>query len=325
MKIRLHLMFLFVVAAFFACKKSNPVEPPEEVKELQLVKIIAKQSVVGQPAFAKRVLSFSYDSQNRVVKVIQTFTDLPAGTGGWNDGAFDSYEYDAAGRLVKNSMNRFKDSGSSVVELTQYEEFAYDAQGLVSKATVFSKRQGPPDGAYAFRPTGYTAYRYNDQQQIAERKWYVQVGYDGSNKEVYDLRNIERYQFDAAGNLTKVNSFSVYNGIETQNQETKYNSYDTRKNPFYDRAIVTGNGLVPFILSKNHPLDVTITGYSNLIGLENLVSTRKYSITANGDYISSIKQDDVVKYYVMGAGGAAPTVQTRVEAIEWGFEYRDKP
>lgn len=318
-------IYYFLCLVFFAglssCKKTTAPDESNPVDK-QLVKVIVKQNIAGQPDMGKNVFSFTYEGSGRIVKVTQTVTDLPAGSGSWMNGAFDSYEYDGAGRLLKNSMSRFN-SSNNIIELTQYDEYAYDAQGLVNKVTFFTKRQGPPDGTSKFRPTGYVVYSYNVQKQMVDQKSYVQINYDINNKEVYELRNIRKYQYEASGNLMKISFFSVYNGVETLDQETQYKSYDTRKNPFYDKVLIVENGLIRFSVNKNHPLDITTTRFSNLPGVANIVSTNKYSVTAQGEDLSSVKEDFVLKNYVGGTD--APTVQTQTGTIDWTFEYVDKP
>lgn len=310
--------FLFGIIALYGCKKStSPVDEPLAVERL-VNRITVKELGTTPPIPGKSEFIFSYDANKRVVKVTRNLIELPAGVEAKNNGEYDSYEYNGQGLLSKNSLYRFN-LGTLVLELIQYFEYTYDAQGMLNKVTSFTRRQGPPDGSIVFRPGAYDTFRYNEQKQLTEQQSFTFSGYDVVNKETYRLMNIYRYQYDAAGNKAKRSS---YTEAGRPVDEIAYNKYDTRKNPFYNKFIAI-SGFVSFSTDQNHPLEISITGFTNEIGAPDLNSTRKFTISySNDDYPVAIKEEAVYKNYVLVSGSSVPVVQTTNKAYDWTFEYK---
>ena len=310
-----------------ACKKSETPKKEEEPKKEWLVdKVSIRQVVEGEPAPRwTHVLTMVYDDQFRIVKISQSFPDIPTGGFTPTNGTYDTYEYDATGKLTKHNLYRRRNSQmSELVEHTEYYAYEYDALDIPSKITRYTLRQLPPVGALGFSPYSYNTYVYNLQKQLTEVKYYWKSFDDYAGNTEYLFQSRYTYNYGNNGNLISTIHYDTYTGTPGDKlSETRYNSYDGKTNPFFNAAAYSAS-LIPFQLMAELPLDISIIGNGELVGLPNASSTRKFTIKRN-EYDLPVTLEETFDYKNIVNGPAGWIIQQGQKGTtEYTITYKEK-
>lgn len=328
---KIHLFtFLMLTSGLFilqACKKSETPEKEEEPKKEWLVdKVSIRQVVEGEPAPRwTHVLTMAYDDQFRVVRISQSYPDIPAGGSTPADGIYDTYEYDATGKLTKHNLYRRRNSSmNNPIEHTEYYAYEYDAQGLPSKITRYMLLQLPPTGALGFSINSYSTYTHNAQKQLTEVKYYWKSYDDFAGNVEYLYQSRYTYSYGNNGNLISTIHYDTYTGTPGDKlSETRYNSYDGKANPFFSAAAYSASP-IPFQLLAELPLDISIIGNGELVGLSNASSTRKFTVKRNEhDFPTTIEEIFDYKNIVNGSSGWM-IQQGQKGTIEYTITFTEK-
>lgn len=220
---------LLVITSFASCKKDD-IEPPEEPKEIFLLKELETQTDITQ---------FTYNDKNQIVGG-ENYVKSINGSTPFNTWFKVIYQND---RPVEVHGRSEKDP-----DFTKQTELFYDDKGNIIK-TYFT---GFPDTTYRFRYNNYgKMIFFSMKTYIGLRE--TEFGYDGNG-------NLQQDDKDSTTQWT------ANDGIRIDSTYFTYHyTYDDKKNPFsYNNTgqFLAAMGMISeeemeLLLSQNNPL-----GYS---------------------------------------------------------------
>ncbi|GAB3413869.1 hypothetical protein [Niabella aquatica] len=206
----LSLLLCFALS-FIACKKDKP-----DNHKNYLTKITTSASVI----------SFTYNSEGRLVKEETAYTSVP-----WPTRFVEYSLFNAQGLPQRATHYNASDPGNKM-----YQESEYDSQNRITKRTSLFNEGGT---LVVFR---YATFTYSGNLVI--RRYYDNVGV---------LIDWSEYSYDNSGNLIFQRN---YNESGVQMSRVDYTSYDDKRSykefisPFSDWKLE---------IAKNNPLSSTAT------------------------------------------------------------------
>ncbi|MGV3587217.1 MAG: hypothetical protein ACO1OF_09465 [Adhaeribacter sp.] len=214
-KINLSALLLCLLFAL-ACKNDEDVVKPD--KNLNTC-LITKITFAGTDA-----ITYEYDNQKRLKKANHA-KDATS-----NENYYKEYDYDAAGRVTKES---FKLADGTVFS---YFAFTYNSKNLLEKIAFHTKAAGN-----TFKHEYDKIITYTSTNKIEQVKTLNPEGPATSYR-------LDEYTYDANQNITKVQEY-VVNGAAKVNDVTTAYTYDNQNNPYRGATYL---GLGAETISKNN-------------------------------------------------------------------------
>lgn len=237
------LLFFATLLAFTSCSNnddevSTEVSQPVSQKPDKIswtFPLMAQSSAGSDPNYY-----FEYDGQGRVIKKIGGIMTFPGSTGGgsvFSNTIYTTVSYNGNTAIMGTYSSDFN------VKLNK-RSFEFDSQGRVVKSVI--------DSPYPEWEKHLT-YTYDNAGKLVEISTQLpNMPYFPNDPNDYILTYIDRFTYNASGNLQKVVATERRNNVDfLVLQETEFSNFDAAQNPF--KTLTLFDDYFYLSLSGNNP------------------------------------------------------------------------